>query len=97
VREPVRRLLGAIPDIRLVELEESDTCCGSAGTYNLTEPAMARRLLERKLDRIAASGAEVVAAANPGCILQIRAGAILRGLPVAVEHPIDVLAAAHGV
>jgi glycolate oxidase iron-sulfur subunit len=97
VREPVRRLLGAIPGIRLVELEESDSCCGSAGTYNLTEPAMARRLLERKLDRIAASGAEVVAAANPGCILQIRAGAILRGLPVAVEHPIDLLAAAHGV
>ncbi|HYR97093.1 MAG TPA: heterodisulfide reductase-related iron-sulfur binding cluster [Candidatus Binatus sp.] len=97
VRDQARRLLGEIPGIRLVELEESDTCCGSAGTYNLTEPTMARRLLDRKLDRIAASGAEVVAAANPGCILQIRAGAILRGLPVAVEHPIDLLATAHGV
>ena len=72
-------------------------CCGSAGTYNLTEPGMARRLLERKLDRIAATGADVVAAANPGCILQIRAGAILRGLRVRVEHPIDLLAAAHGL
>jgi len=97
VRDEARRLLGEIPGIRLVELEESDTCCGSAGTYNLTEPTMARRLLDRKLDRIAASGAEVVAAANPGCILQIRAGAILRGLPVAVEHPIDLLATAHAV
>jgi glycolate oxidase iron-sulfur subunit len=97
VREPARRLLGAIPGIRLVELEDSDACCGSAGTYNLTEPAMARRLLDRKLDRIAASGAEIVAAANPGCLLQMRAGAILRGLPVAVEHPIDLLAAAHGL
>jgi glycolate oxidase iron-sulfur subunit len=97
VREQVRRLLAVIPGVRLVELEESDMCCGSAGTYNLTEPAMARRLLARKLDRIAASGADVVAAPNPGCILQIRAGVILRGLPLRVEHPIDLLAAAHAV
>ena len=97
VRAQVRQLLAAVPGVRLVELEESDMCCGSAGTYNLTEPGMARRLLERKLDRIAATGADVVAAANPGCILQIRAGAILRGLRVRVEHPIDLLAAAHGL
>jgi len=95
VRAQVRELLAAVPGVRLVELEEADVCCGSAGTYNLTERAMARRLLERKLDRIAATGADVVAAANPGCILQIRAGAILRGLGVRVEHPIDLLAAAH--
>jgi glycolate oxidase iron-sulfur subunit len=97
VRAAVRRLLADVPAIRLVELEESDTCCGSAGTYNLTERAMARRVLERKLDRIAATGAEVVAAANPGCILQLRAGVIMRGLAVRVEHPIDLLAAAHGL
>jgi glycolate oxidase iron-sulfur subunit len=97
VRLPVRRLLAAIPGVRLVELEESDTCCGSAGSYNLTEPAMAQRLAERKLARIAQSGADVVAAANPGCLLQIRAGAIARGLAVAVEHPVDLLAAAHAV
>jgi glycolate oxidase iron-sulfur subunit len=95
VRDPVRRLLAALPGVRLVELDEADVCCGSAGTYNLTEPAMARRLVARKLDRIAASGADVVVAANPGCLVQIRSGAILRGLPVRVEHPIDVLAAAH--
>lgn len=95
VRAQVRRLLADVRGVRLVELEDSDTCCGSAGTYNVTEPAMARRLLERKLDRIAATGADVVAAANPGCILQIRAGAILRGLSVRVEHPIDLLATAH--
>jgi glycolate oxidase iron-sulfur subunit len=97
VRLPVRRLLAAVPGVRLVELEESDTCCGSAGSYNLTERAMARRLGERKLDHVARSGAEVVAAANPGCLLQIRAGAIARGLQVEVEHPLDLLAAAHGV
>jgi glycolate oxidase iron-sulfur subunit len=96
VRSEPRRLLETIPGVKLVDLEESDFCCGSAGTYNVTEPAMAARLLERKLDRIAASGAEVIAAANPGCVLQIRAGAIARGLAVRVEHPIDLLAAAHG-
>jgi glycolate oxidase iron-sulfur subunit len=95
VRAEVRQLLGGVPGLDLVELEEADFCCGSAGTYNLTEPELAGRLLSRKLDRIAASGAEVVAAANPGCLLQIRGGIIARGLDVAIEHPIDLLAAAY--
>ena len=95
VRGEVRRLLGALPGVRLVELEESDHCCGSAGTYNLTEPAMAVRLLARKLGHVERSGAQVLAAANPGCLLQLRAGAIARGLAVDVVHPIDLLAAAH--
>jgi glycolate oxidase iron-sulfur subunit len=97
VRAPVRALLATIPGIELVELAESDWCCGSAGTYNLTEPAMAARLRDRKLDNVARTGADVVVAANPGCILQMRAGALARGLDVAIEHPIDVLARAHGV
>ena len=58
---------------------------------------MARRLLERKLRHVAESGAQVVAAANPGCLLQMRAGALARGLPARIEHPIDLLARAHGV
>jgi glycolate oxidase iron-sulfur subunit len=97
VRSEVRDLLRQIPGLRLVELEESDFCCGSAGTYNLTEPAMAAQLVERKLGHVARSGAEILAAANPGCVLQIRAGAIARGLPIRVEHPADLLAAAHGI
>jgi len=95
VRAEVPRLLATVPGLRLVDLDEADFCCGSAGTYNLTEPALAARLLARKLDRIEASGAEVIAAANPGCLLQIRGGAIARGLDVAIEHPIDLLAAAY--
>ena len=90
-------MLAAVPGVRLVDLPESDLCCGSAGTYNLTEPAMARRLLDRKLGNVAASGAQVVAAANPGCLLQMRAGALARRLPVRIEHPVDLLAQAHGV
>ena len=97
VRSQVRALLAAVPGVRLVDLPESDLCCGSAGTYNLTEPAMARRLLDRKLGNVAASGAQVVAAANPGCLLQMRAGALARRLPVRIEHPVDLLAQAHGV
>jgi glycolate oxidase iron-sulfur subunit len=97
VRDAVRTLLATIPGASLVELAESDACCGSAGTYNLTEPAMAARLLERKLANVARSGADVVAAANPGCLLQMRAGALRRDLAVAIEHPVDLLAQAHGI
>ncbi|MEO8601363.1 MAG: (Fe-S)-binding protein, partial [bacterium] len=81
----------AIGGVELVELPESDVCCGSAGSYNLTEPAMAQRLRERKIDHIAASGADCVAAANPGCALQIRAGLAARGLNIRVVHPIELL------
>jgi glycolate oxidase iron-sulfur subunit len=97
VRAQVRALLAAVPGVRLVDLPESDICCGSAGTYNLTEPSMASRLLARKLGHVVASGADVVAAANPGCLLQMRAGALARGMRAEVEHPIDLLARVHGV
>jgi glycolate oxidase iron-sulfur subunit len=97
VRDEVRTLLASIPGVRFVPLAESDVCCGSAGTYNLTERAMARRLLERKLRNIEASGARIVVAANPGCLMQIRAGAMKWGGVVEVEHPLDVLVRAHGL
>jgi glycolate oxidase iron-sulfur subunit len=98
VREEPRRLLRTVPGLTLVELDEADRCCGSAGSYNLTEPGMALRLLERKIARVRATGATLVTAANPGCILQIRAGLLAVGATrTAVAHPMDVLAAAHGV
>ena len=80
VREAPRAILRAIPGLRLVELAESDLCCGSAGVYNLMEPEIAGQLLVRKLDRIAATGAGVVASGNPGCLLQLRRGLADRGL-----------------
>ncbi|MFN8220297.1 MAG: (Fe-S)-binding protein [Fimbriimonadales bacterium] len=67
VRQPPRDLLAAIPQVRLEPLAESDTCCGSAGIYNIAQPKMARRLLERKWRHIEESGADVVALGNPGC------------------------------
>ncbi|MGD9764775.1 MAG: glycolate oxidase subunit GlcF [Candidatus Binatia bacterium] len=91
IRAQPRELLARVPGLELVELAESEVCCGSAGSYNLTEPEMARRLRERKIDRIAATGASCVAAANAGCALQIRAGLAARGLRVRVLHPIELL------
>lgn len=92
VRAAPRRLLARIPGLQMVELGESDVCCGSAGSYNLTEPAMARRLQERKLDHILATQADCVGVANPGCALQIRAGLAARGVAMRVAHPVELLA-----
>jgi glycolate oxidase iron-sulfur subunit len=94
VRQEPRQLLERIPGLRLVELGDSELCCGSAGVYNLLEPEMARRLLDAKLARIAESGARVVAAANPGCLLQIAWGCRERGLDVTIVHPVELLARA---
>jgi len=69
-----RELVKAKSGGELVKLAESDLCCGSAGSYNLTEPEMASRLQKRKVQNIIDSGAEVVVTTNPGCLLQIQAG-----------------------
>lgn len=89
-----RKLLEAIPGVTLLPLHESDMCCGSAGTYNLTQPEMARRLLDRKVPNIAATGADIVAMGNPGCMAWIEAGLRAQGLPVRVMHVVEVLDAA---
>ena len=91
VRQQPRALLRSIPGLELVELEEADHCCGSAGSYNLTEPAMARRLGERKARHVAATGASVVLAGNPGCALQIAAHLDRTGVTAEVMHPVELL------
>jgi len=91
VRAEPRALLRAVPGLELIELGEAEMCCGSAGLYNLTEPEMAHRLLERKLGHLEATGATTVVTANPGCILQIAAGLAARGRPVEVLHVVEVL------
>ena len=94
VREEPRRLLRRIPGLRLVELRDSDLCCGSAGIYNLLEPGTAGTLRDAKVARIAETGARVVAAANPGCLLQIAWGCRERALDVTLVHPVELLARA---
>jgi glycolate oxidase iron-sulfur subunit len=90
-----RQVLRAIPNLRLVELPESNWCCGSAGIYNITQPEMANKLLERKMDNIRSTGAAIVANANSGCLLQLINGAREHNVPVRVVHPITLLAEAY--
>ena len=95
IRSAPRSLLARLPNVRWVALMESELCCGSAGTYNLTEPNMARRLRERKLEHILATGAAVVATGNPGCLAWIASGLKERGLKeIRVAHPVTLLAEA---
>lgn len=74
IRSEPRDLLKLIPDLEYRELETADACCGSAGTYNITKPEMSDRILQRKLDTVRASGADVLVTSNPGCLLQLKKG-----------------------
>jgi glycolate oxidase iron-sulfur subunit len=91
IRSQPRALLAMIPGLELVPLEESEICCGAAGTYNLTQPEMSERLGRRKLDQIEATGATMVVTGNVGCVLQIARKIKERGRAIAVAHPVDLL------
>jgi len=87
-----RDLIKAVAVENFVDLPESDVCCGSAGSYNLTEPEMAERLQQRKVQNILKTGAQVVVTSNPGCMLQIEAGLKKAGAQIRVQHIADFLA-----
>lgn len=91
VREQPRNLLRQIPGLKLVDLPESELCCGAAGTYNLTEPEMAGRLSRRKMNNILSTGANVVVTANAGCLMQIACEARMQGQVLKIVHPIELL------
>jgi glycolate oxidase iron-sulfur subunit len=96
IRTAPRALLAQIPGLRVVDLPESDWCCGSAGIYNLTEPEMAGRLLRRKIRHVLGTGAAAVVTANPGCILQIQQGLRDAGSSIEVLHLVELLDRAYG-
>jgi glycolate oxidase iron-sulfur subunit len=94
VRDEPRAVLRAIPGVELVEIPEAAVCCGSAGIYNLVEPEAAGDLGRRKAGNVRAVEPDALAAANPGCLIQI--GAHLRaggGRVVPTFHPVELLAA----
>lgn len=95
VAESPRLVLGAIRGLDVVPLAESSRCCGSAGIYNVTHPEAAGALLERKVTRIVATGAELVLTGNPGCHLWIERGLRSAGSPMRVMHPISLLRSAY--
>lgn len=96
VTESPLELLRALPGIELLPLTESDMCCGAAGIYNLVQPSLSRRLLERKVDHILASGADVVVTANPGCLIQLEAGLRARDSRIEVRHIADFIDGEYG-
>jgi len=91
VRQAPRDLLSSIPGVTLLPIAESDLCCGSAGIYNLVEPATAQELGDRKARHIADETPDVVASANPGCALQIAAAARRLGHEWPIKHPIELI------
>jgi glycolate oxidase iron-sulfur subunit len=90
-----RRILESIEGLVLVPHTDADHCCGAAGTYNLTHPEMSEAVRASKLDHLEAAAPEIVATGNPGCMLQIAAGAKQRGVSFRVAHPISLLAEAY--
>ena len=91
IKEHPRKIIKHIPGIEFVELPESDLCCGSAGIYNLIEPDMAEKLLERKISKLKETGVQVLVAGNPGCLLQIGKGIKRYGLNIKTAHPVELL------
>ena len=91
IRSAPRKLLAAIPGLELREMQLSDLCCGSAGIYNVVHTGMAMALLKKKMDSVNATGAPVIAASNPGCMLQLRAGVRKFGQGQRVAHVVEIL------
>ena len=91
IRSAPRKILASIPGLELREMQLSDLCCGSAGIYNVVHTGMAMSLLKKKMDGVNATGAPVIAASNPGCMLQLRAGVSKFGKGQRVAHVVEIL------
>jgi len=91
VRQQPLLLLQSVPGLRLVEMPLADLCCGSAGIYNITETQLAMQLLRNKMEAVNSTGADTIVTANPGCILQLRAGVKLHGRGQRVAHVVELL------
>ncbi len=91
VRSAPRQLLRSVPGLTLKEMASSDVCCGSAGIYNVVQNEMSMQILESKMRNVNATGAQAIATANPGCLLQVKAGAELYGHGQKAYHVIEIL------
>jgi glycolate oxidase iron-sulfur subunit len=91
IRSAPRQLLAAIPGIRFQEMRGADICCGSAGIYNVVQNQMSMQILAHKMENVNASGADIIATANPGCMLQLQAGVRLHGKKQRVLHVVELL------
>jgi glycolate oxidase iron-sulfur subunit len=91
VRSQPRDLLRSIPGVEVLELAESDICCGSAGIYNLVQPEPAAELGARKAKNVLAQKPDALATGNPGCTLQIASACAKQGVNLPIYHPIEIL------
>jgi glycolate oxidase iron-sulfur subunit len=91
IREAPRTLLRAIPGLEFVELPGSEICCGSAGVYNVTQTETSLQLLAEKMQHAQSTRAPIIATANPGCLLQLRAGATIHRTNQQVLHVVELL------
>ena len=91
IRTAPRKLLAAVPGLELREIAGADICCGSAGIYNVVQNEMAMQILASKMAAVNATGAQIIATANPGCMLQLEAGIRLHGSKQRVMHVVEVL------
>ena len=91
IREAPRKLIRAVPGVEFVEMPLADQCCGSAGVYNVTETKTSMELLAEKMRHASSTKASVIVTANPGCILQLRAGAKLHATGQEVIHVVELL------
>jgi glycolate oxidase iron-sulfur subunit len=91
IRRSPRELLAAIPGIEFHEMTGADLCCGSAGVYNVVQNAMSMQILEHKMESVNATGARIIATANPGCLLQLQAGVRIHGSGQRVMHVVELL------
>jgi glycolate oxidase iron-sulfur subunit len=91
ITEAPRQLLRAIPGVTLVEIAEGELCCGSAGTYNLEQPALAHQIGQRKAQNILRTRAEAVVTGNIGCMVQLRTHLQKLGQPLPIWHTLEAL------
>ena len=91
VTQQPRELLGSIPGIQFVELENASMCCGGGGSYSITEREFSLKVLKSKMKAVKDTGADVIATANPGCVIQLKYGASREGRPIQVRYVTDLL------
>jgi glycolate oxidase iron-sulfur subunit len=91
IKAAPRKLLKSIPGLKFKEMPMADLCCGSAGIYNVVQNEMSMAVLERKMSYVNAVSPDVIATANPGCMLQLRAGAEMHGKGQPVKHVVELL------
>ncbi|MEE9286389.1 MAG: heterodisulfide reductase-related iron-sulfur binding cluster, partial [Dehalococcoidia bacterium] len=96
IKDAPRTVLRSIPGLDLVEMEASDMCCGAAGVYNLVHRDLANRILDHKMEHAAAVRPDIIATANPGCLLQLQMGLRRSGLDARVAHVVELLDEAYG-